>query len=72
MEGSVPLRAYQSHHEIYNKLLLSTKYPENSQTNCCFNQNNNSGLPGDNNYIAPPKTYNRVKYLSGDVSDKLK
>ena len=38
MEGSVPLRAYQSHHEIYNKLLLSTKYPENSQKNCCFNQ----------------------------------
>ena len=54
-----------AYHENYN-------YYQQPAKNCCFNQNNNSGLPGNNNYIAPPKTFTRVRYLSGDASDKLK
>jgi len=52
-----------AYHNNYN-------YYQQPAKTCCFNKNQNSGLPGDNTYIAPPRTYTRVNYLGGYATNE--
>ena len=51
------------YHQNYN-------YYQQPVKQCCFDQKNQSELPGNNTYIAPPRTFKRVNYLGGNATNE--